>query len=90
MKASAASSLATIGRMSLSSRLLESRAAVRSMGFVVVANEGRILSRAERVSGFRVAISRPAKVAASADITQVAPEPEIATKRRPLGLHPLR
>ena len=90
MKASAASSRAITGRISLSRRLLESSAAVRSMGLVVVAKDGSSLFSESRVSGLSVAISRPAKVAASAAITQVAPEPEMATSRRPFGFQPLR
>ena len=89
-KASAAGSLAMTGRMSLNRPLLESSAAVMSIGFVVVAKLGRIFAETVARLGASFAIGMPAFDAASAASTQIAPELLIATRRRPCGFQPFR
>ncbi len=78
------------GRMSPNSRLLDNSAAVRSIGFVVVAKLGRMPLSLLSVSGASFAIGMPTAVAASAVKTQTAPELLMATSRLPLGFQPLR
>ncbi len=76
--------------MSPNSRLLDSSAAVRSIGLVVVAKLGRIPLSFFSVSSASFAMGMPTAVAASAVMTQTAPELLIATSRLPLGFQPLR
>ena len=76
--------------MSRNRLLLDSSAAVRSTGLVVVAKLGSTRARPARVSSFNIAIGMLLALAASAVSTQVAPELETATSRRPAGFQPLR
>ena len=76
--------------MSPNSRLLDNSAAVRSMGLVVVAKLGRMPFSFLSVSSASFAIGMPTVVAASAVITQTAPELLMATSRLPFGFQPLR
>ena len=71
-------------------RLLVSSAAVMSTGLAVAAKPGRMARSFAWVSSRSGASSSPALVAASAAMTQVAPEFEIATMRRPAGVHALQ
>ena len=76
--------------MSPNNRLFDNKAAVRSIGLVVVAKLGRMAFSFLSVSGASFAIGIPTLVAASAVITQTAPELLIATSRRPAGFQPFR
>ena len=76
--------------MSPNSRLLDSSAAVRSIGLVVVAKLGRMPLSFLSVSGASYAIGMPTAVAASAVKTQTAPELLIATSRLPFGFQPFK
>ena len=61
-----------------------------SIGLLVVAKPGSDLRIVASVAGARRASCRPSLSAASAAITQLAPELLITTSRRPAGFHPLR
>ena len=76
--------------MSPNSRPLDSKAAVRSIGLVVVAKLGRIPLSFLSVSSASFAIGMPTAVAASAVNTHTAPELLIATRRLPFGFQPFR
>ena len=88
--ASAAGSFAIAGRIREKRLLSDSSAAVMSTGFFVVAKPGRIDFSSACVASASGASGMPASVAASAVITQTAPELLIATSRRPFGVQPFR
>ena len=64
-------------------RLLLSSAAVRSIGLAAAPNSGSTLASAVRVSGVKSPSGTPRRSAASAAITQEAPELLTATMRLP-------
>ena len=70
--------------------LLDKSAAVISTGFLTVANPGKIDLSSCCVAGRSGSSGMPSWVAASAVMTQTAPELLIATNRLPLGRQPCK
>ena len=78
------------GKMAPNNPLLDKSAAVISTGFLTVANPGKIDLSSCCVAGKSGSSGMPSWVAASAVMTQTAPELLMATRRLPLGRQPCK